>query len=307
MLCYSWTLRVASILVLTVVVVVNMLLERGNTSLTMKSRRSLVKPSSPLDRLAQMAMTNVYKQNDNHTRHSRPTSFNLTDFFRWNNDTRGSGGLMDDNRIFLGKTYLQAHSVFEFGLGESTLLAQYVKVPMYVGVDSDLSWVQHQRQQFEERQHDPNLQFHFVHAPLGQVTASWGNPLNVTAQTIWDYQITTLYAQPYAFDVYFVDGRFRMACAIVSFLHAFSRPEYNCNGATVASSKATATLTTKVLIHDCFRAHYHIYDHLFRVEMHGSMKNRKGKTVSICQLQLQPHVNPQLLLDAWENVQDTVA
>ena len=43
------------------------------------------------------------------------------DLSKWKNN--GTGGLMDKDRVLLAQMYRNASSVFEFGLGESTLIA----------------------------------------------------------------------------------------------------------------------------------------------------------------------------------------
>ena len=40
------------------------------------------------------------------------------------------------------------------------------------------------------------------------------------AKNEYDYQVAALMAEKQAFDVYLVDGRYRVACACLSFLHA---------------------------------------------------------------------------------------
>ena len=60
---------------------------------------------------------------------------------------RKNGGLSDVDRQVLGNLYFKANSVFEFGLGESTLIAAKTGVPRYSGVDSDPNWVSNTRKE----------------------------------------------------------------------------------------------------------------------------------------------------------------
>ncbi len=134
--------------------------------------------------------------------------------FSLNGWERGSGGLDDADRKTLGKLYYEAESVFEFGLGESTLIASAVSVPRYAGVDSDALWVAKAR---EESKKD---HFRFYFADIGK-TVKWGYPVNEKfSKLTYNYQIAPLASELEAFDVYLVDGRYRVACACVSFLHA---------------------------------------------------------------------------------------
>ena len=130
---------------------------------------------------------------------------------------RGTGGLDDADRLTIGKLYKEANSVFEFGLGESTYIASFVNVPRYAGVDSDAKWVSDARD-VVAKQNNTHFRFHF--ADIG-MTKSWGTPTNLKLQKIkYNYQIQSLFSEIQPFDVYMVDGRYRVACACMSFLHA---------------------------------------------------------------------------------------
>jgi hypothetical protein len=62
--------------------------------------------------------------------------------------------------------------------------------------------------------------FRFTFADIGK-TRAWGNPTNESLQKIhFNYQIAPLIPERDAFDVYLVDDRYRVACAL---LHAMSR------------------------------------------------------------------------------------
>jgi hypothetical protein len=127
---------------------------------------------------------------------------------------RGTGGLDDDDRLVLGELYYNATSVFEYGLGESTRIAAATGVPRYSGVDSDPVWVAKARMD-ANRAH-----FRFNYGDIGD-TGTFGHPLDKSLQKIqYDYQIASLILEDSPFDVYLVDGRYRVACACLSFLHA---------------------------------------------------------------------------------------
>lgn len=122
--------------------------------------------------------------------------------------------------MLLGELYRNASSVFEFGLGESTLIASYVGVPRYSGVDSDAAWVNKARD-------GANVDgYHFTFADIGP-TRAWGYPINDNATTNakvpFSYQTSPLYVEMLPFDVYLVDGRYRVACLCSSMMHAMSR------------------------------------------------------------------------------------
>lgn len=130
---------------------------------------------------------------------------------------RGTGGLFDTDRTLLADIYSSVNSVFEFGLGESTKIAAWVGVPRYVGVDSDANWVTNVRKEINMDH------FRFIFADIG-ATGDYGNPNNDTLQKIpLSYQSAPLNDEMKAFDFYLVDGRYRVACACASMLHAMSR------------------------------------------------------------------------------------
>lgn len=159
--------------------------------------------------------------------------FNIDDW-KYSSD----GGLTASDRILLGSIFYNASSVFEFGVGESTQIAAYVGVPRYSGIDSDANWVTRAREEAQK------AHFKFYFADIGH-TLAWGVPANSRLiQLPLNYQLQALYVELEPFDVYFVDGRYRVACAIASFIHALSR------GAKPG--------WTRVLIHDADRDAYSV-------------------------------------------------
>ena len=153
---------------------------------------------------------------------------------RWE---RGNGGLDDGDRLLLLKLYSEANSVFEFGLGESTRIAAVVGTPRYSGVDSSASYVSSSREQAPQW-------FKFYFADVGRIKA-WGVPVDVLPKQAMQSQIAALYSELAAFDIYFVDGRYRVGCVCSSFLHA---SKYN-------------KVDVAVLVHDYSnRPEYHVIE-----------------------------------------------
>jgi hypothetical protein len=201
--------------------------------------------------------------------------FNLTD---WKG---GSGGLVDKDRIKLAGIYGNANSVFEYGLGESTRIANQVGVPRYAGIDSDANWVAASATSVADH-------FRFYLADIGP-TKLWGWPVKDNLlKSVYDYQMAPLVAEPMAFDVYMVDGRFRFPCMLASFLHAAARG-------------AKRTHTT-VLLHDCLatieqhrkveisRLLYRSADDLFHIDHSG------GK---LCVFKRRDNTTDKMLFDLW--------
>ena len=143
------------------------------------------------------------------------------------------GGLSNEDRLFLASIYGKANSVFEYGLGESTYIAETVHVPRYAGIDSDVVWVDSTRKAVTDH-------FRFYYGDLG-TTKFWGYPADEKLSKIqYQYQVAPLESELLPFDVYMVDGRYRVACALLSFLHA----------------SALGNKDPIVLLHDCYQEKY---------------------------------------------------
>jgi len=201
---------------------------------------------------------------------------------------RGNGGLDDDDRKTIGNLYYKASSVFEFGMGESTLIAATVKVPRYAGVDSDAVWVAKAREAAIANGMD---HFRYYFSDIGE-TKYWGFPTKPElAKNEYDYQVSALMAEKQAFDVYLVDGRYRVACACLSFLHAIKH-----RGVDLASQ-------VRVGIHDndqnekdgTYNRHYEIFQEVADAEIQNTkLWVYKLKTN-------RPNIE-QELYDLWERI-----
>lgn len=203
---------------------------------------------------------------------------------------KSDGGLADEDRNLLARYYSKADSVFEFGLGESTYIASTLKVPRYAGIDSDPQWIKDVRAKTM-----PHFRFYF--ADIGE-TGEWGIPKTPDLpKNVYNYQIMPLQAEPNPFDVYLVDGRYRVACAMAALLHA---------GSGNAGNQAV------VVVHDCFhqdhvgtdekdieqmelRARYHVADHLLDMIDHSGHK--------ICVFRRKPTTTDEDLYKIWQDHQ----
>jgi hypothetical protein len=195
------------------------------------------------------------------------TTFNVT---TWKQKT--TGGLVQEDREMLGRIYGNASSVFEFGLGESTYIANHVGVPRYAGIDSDPAWISMVRD-------NVSASYRFYFADIG-MTGSWGYPKRALKKAAYNYQVVPLLGEPLAYDVYMVDGRFRVGCLIMSFLHASSIPMPSSD---VVTTHYHIPSSPTVLVHDCRRQSYRVADHLLDlVEYSGknlcAYKRRNGTT-----------------------------
>lgn len=119
------------------------------------------------------------------------------------------GGMSKAEQTLLRKYYENATRIFEWGMGSSTSLAAYLHKSI-VAVDSALVWVQKCRQLF------PGLDLR--HADIGPVK-DWGAPKSATPTEAWADYSRAVDAEEDPFDVYLVDGRFRVASAARALLH----------------------------------------------------------------------------------------
>ena len=129
----------------------------------------------------------------------------------------------------LARTYANAESVFEWGMGSSTLIAAHIGIQRLTAVDSAPTWVKKVRGILKQ------TTYTFRHADIGPVI-QFGNPKDSSRKYKWpDYSLQVT-REPKPFDVYLVDGRFRVACACRALLHGrvnslvlvhdFGRDEY---------------------------------------------------------------------------------
>jgi len=129
------------------------------------------------------------------------------------NYSKSTGGLNDADRSLLKDIYYASKSVIEWGVGESTLIAQFTGVQRYVGVDSARDWI-------AKVSTTAPSNYKFMWVNIGPIKA-WGTPTDTEWQNNWPhYSVAPLASEHDAFDFYFVDGRFRVAAVCAAFLHA---------------------------------------------------------------------------------------
>ena len=100
-------------------------------------------------------------------------------------------------------------------MGSSSVLANFIGVKKLVSVDNVKQWVENT----ENKVNNPNYKFNFVN--IGDVIA-WGRPKDTVPKNSWLKYSMIVQKEQEPFDVYLVDGRFRMACALQALLHGRS-------------------------------------------------------------------------------------
>jgi hypothetical protein len=116
------------------------------------------------------------------------------------------------DEINLFTAYLkESKSYFEFGSGGSTCLAVQLGIPSIVSVESDINWINKLRtfQVVKDK-----VQFHYI--DIDANPDNWGYPKTLNKISNWHYYSGVI--TPYNPDLIFVDGRFRVACCLRSWL-----------------------------------------------------------------------------------------
>lgn len=143
-------------------------------------------------------------------------------------DKRTSGGLRERDRDYLSRIYGDAESVFEYGLGESTYIADHMGVRRYAGIDSDPAWVALAREKVPDH-------FRFYFAQIG-LTIAWGFPKTAgLCKSILNYQLMPLIVEPQPFDVYM--GRWTLEIA----MHDCELSTCKCKGSRPQQNNCLAT------------------------------------------------------------------
>jgi hypothetical protein len=142
----------------------------------------------------------------------------------------------DEKKVF-EKLVLNSSKYFEFGCGGSTFfVTNHDNIKKVVSVDSSLEWINNVKQQINS----PKLKIVHIDFEYGD----WGCPTNPEQKNIWETYSSSIDSYKDEYDLIFVDGRFRVACAIKAYNHLSE------NGL--------------VLVHDYRdRPHYHILEQIY--------------------------------------------
>ena len=154
-------------------------------------------------------------------------------------DSFSGGGMTASEQQLLATTYSEGASVFEWGMGSSTLIAEHLNVTRLTAVDNSLQWVSQVQDSLKR-----DTAYRLVHVNVGPIL-DWGRPASEGFIDLWPDYSTAVDMEADPFDVYLVDGRFRVACACRALLHAH--------------------LDARVLVHDFHRPEYHSLLHVAEI------------------------------------------
>ncbi|MDB5382164.1 MAG: hypothetical protein JWO26_1796 [Rhodospirillales bacterium] len=117
----------------------------------------------------------------------------------------------------------------EFGLGGSTLKAVRSATPRVVAVDSDAGWVAGVSQHPEIAAGLEAGRVSIVHAAIGPLSG-WGRPADRSQIHHWPRYVSLPWKacreQGFRPDLIFIDGRFRVACAISAAIMGLGDPAW---------------------------------------------------------------------------------
>lgn len=152
---------------------------------------------------------------------------------------------LSDNEVnFILDNCYDVNSYLEFGSGGSTFLSllNFKNMFKLVSVESDPNWISFLKnwKVISNACEDKKLYFEYV--DIGR-TGAWGIPVDDNAKKNFpDYSSKVFkheYVKNNAYDLVFIDGRFRVACLLQTILNV--------------------PFTTKIMIHDfCNRPEYHV-------------------------------------------------
>ncbi len=127
---------------------------------------------------------------------------------------------MSEAEVTLFTKYLHEQKVvIEFGAGGSTGLAIKTGVKQLYSVESDLEFIKKLQEYTLIQKAVEEGQVQFFHINIGPVGA-WGYPRDRSSQENWPKYYSDIWQKvPESADLVFIDGRFRVACALQSLSH----------------------------------------------------------------------------------------
>jgi hypothetical protein len=138
-----------------------------------------------------------------------------------------------DERVLFESFVNRSQRVLEFGSGGSTWIAAQKKKAWIISIDSSKEWLEKVANETHQCPTQPELVF----ADIGP-TKEWGFPVDEKYKSKWPAYHELVWQRPGVeeADLFFVDGRFRVACALQCLLrsrkeavlgiHDFERPYY---------------------------------------------------------------------------------
>lgn len=171
------------------------------------------------------------------------------------------------------ETIKNSRNYLEYGAGGSTKLVTGLgTIKQIVSVESDPDYIRdHVMDAPEVRNAVENGRLQFLTPDIGP-TGDWGSPLDLSKRHLWPNYAQCPYESDFIPDLILIDGRFRVACALVA---AFKAPE------------------ATVLLHDANRKEYFVLKKFFLEEV---------KINSLIKMKRRAHFDPisaRLILEKY--------
>jgi len=132
--------------------------------------------------------------------------------------------LFEGEYELLHRELSRASSYLEFGSGGSTALAVELGIRRIVSVDTDPAWLRRTKESIGERLRDRPIEL--IHCDIGPVE-EWGRPIGRDKIENWPQYFIEPWRRFHASnatpDLIYIDGRFRVACALFSLFNLNAR------------------------------------------------------------------------------------
>lgn len=194
----------------------------------------------------------------------------LANIYDSQTNTFKNGGMDAQEIQLFSNVIANVTSVFEWGMGTSTLLAYKLNIKILTAVDSSSIWVESLKAKLYQSS------YIFKHVDIGPVKG-WGMPVDNKFKKQWPNYSQVVNENNMPFDVYLVDGRFRVACACMALQHGHEK--------------------SLVIVHDWNRKQYHIL---------LTLSNIVHLVHNLVVLRRKPHLNLEQLRQVWEDFKDDV-
>ena len=179
--------------------------------------------------------------------------------------------LSKNEQEFLKENIAKVNTYLEFGSGGSTFIClMNSNANRIISVESDLNWIDYLRKwNIIKRAEKKRLKFFSVN--IGKV-GDWGSPIEEDKKELFPDYSKNVFNEYQDNDLIFIDGRFRVACAIQAALNS--------------------SINTKIMMHDYTnRENYHIIEQFLDVV----------KTVDTMALfKIKSNINKDKLLNLYE-------
>jgi hypothetical protein len=128
--------------------------------------------------------------------------------------------MMPEEVDLLREASRNRHHVVEFGCGGSTILFLENAVETLDSVESDKAWATKVCGEPTAAAALRSGRFRMHHVDIGR-TKAWGYPADDASKALWPRYACAIWRnlESPAVDFVFIDGRFRVACALVALLH----------------------------------------------------------------------------------------